>query len=205
MQLRAENISFRYNNKSPWILKNVDLTIETGERVALTGPSGYGKSTLSKILAGYIKPTEGQVLLDGKPLPERGYSPVQMIYQHPEQAVNPRWKMERTLKECWEPDEQLLRAMGIESEWLKRWPSELSGGELQRFCIARVLGPQTRFLVCDEITTMLDVITQAQIWELLLERASERDLGMAVVTHNMALAEKVCSRIVSLPDINGLR
>lgn len=205
MQLRAENISFRYNNKSPWILKNVDLMIETGERVALTGPSGYGKSTLSKILAGYIKPTEGQVLLDGKPLPERGYSPVQMIYQHPEQAVNPRWKMERTLKECWEPDEQLLRAMGIESEWLKRWPSELSGGELQRFCIARVLGPQTRFLVCDEITTMLDVITQAQIWELLLERASERDLGMAVVTHNMALAEKVCSRIVSLPDINGLR
>ena len=204
MQLRAENISFRYNNKSPWILKNVDLTIETGERVALTGPSGYGKSTLSKILAGYIKPTEGQVLLDGKPLPDRGYSPVQMIYQHPEQAVNPRWKMERTLKECWEPDEQLLRAMGIESEWLKRWPSELSGGELQRFCIARVLGPQTRFLVCDEITTMLDVITQAQIWELLLERASERDLGMAVVTHNMALAEKVCSRIVSLPDINRL-
>ena len=205
MQLRAENISFRYNNKSPWILKNVDLTIETGERVALTGPSGYGKSTLSKILAGYLEPTEGQVLLDGKPLPTRGYSPVQLIYQHPEQAVNPRWKMERTLKECWEPDEELLKEMGIESEWLKRWPSELSGGELQRFCIARVLGPQTRFLVCDEITTMLDVITQAQIWELLLERASERDLGMAVVTHNMALAEKVCSRIVSLPDINGLR
>ena len=205
MQLRAENISFRYNNKSPWILKNVDLTLDAGERVALTGPSGCGKSTLSKILAGYLEPTEGQVLLDGKPLPDRGYSPVQMIYQHPEQAVNPRWKMERTLKECWEPDEQLLRAMGIESEWLKRWPSELSGGELQRFCIARVLGPQTRFLVCDEITTMLDVITQAQIWELLLERAHERDLGMAVVTHNMALAEKVCSRIVSLPDINGLR
>ncbi len=205
MQLRAENISFRYNNKSPWILKNVDLTLDAGERVALTGPSGCGKSTLSKILAGYLEPTEGQVLLDGKPLPMRGYSPVQLIYQHPEQAVNPRWKMERTLKECWEPDEQLLRAMGIESEWLKRWSSELSGGELQRFCIARVLGPQTRFLVCDEITTMLDVITQAQIWELLLERASERDLGMAVVTHNMALAEKVCSRIVSLPDINGLR
>ena len=205
MQLRAENISFRYNNKSPWILKNVDLTIKTGERVALTGPSGYGKSTLSKILAGYLEPTEGQVLLDGKPLPTRGYSPVQLIYQHPEQAVNPRWKMERTLKECWEPDEQLLRAMGLESEWLKRWPSELSGGELQRFCIARVLGPQTRFLVCDEITTMLDVITQAQIWKLLLERAHERDLGMAGVTHNMALAEKVCSRIVSLPDIHGLR
>ena len=205
MQLRAENISFRYDRKSPWILKNVDLTLDAGERVALTGPSGCGKSTLSKILAGYLEPTEGQVLLDGKPLPTRGYSPVQLIYQHPEQAVNPRWKIERTLKECWEPDEELLKEMGIESEWLKRWPSELSGGELQRFCIARVLGPQTRFLVCDEITTMLDVITQAQIWELLLERASERDLGMAVVTHNMALAKKVCSRIVSLPDINGLR
>lgn len=205
MQLRAENISFRYDRKSPWILKNVDLTLDAGERVALTGPSGCGKSTLSKILAGYLEPTEGQVLLDGKPLPTRGYSPVQLIYQHPEQAVNPRWKMERTLKECWEPDEELLKEMGIESEWLKRWPSELSAVSCSVSVSPGCSVRQTRFLVCDEITTMLDVITQAQIWELLLERAHERDLGMAVVTHNMALAEKVCSRIVSLPDINGLR
>ncbi len=204
MQLRAENISFRYSRKSPWILRNVSFTLESGERAALTGPSGCGKSTLSMILAGYIEPTEGQVLLDGRPIAKKGYSPVQMVYQHPEQAVNPRWKMERTLKEAWEPDDELLRAMGIENEWLKRWPAELSGGELQRFCIARVLGPKTKFLVCDEITTMLDVITQAQIWHLIMERAQNQNLGLVVVTHNMALAEKVCTRNVSLPEINGV-
>ena len=206
MILEAKNLSFCYEEKGRQILNQFSLRADSSERVGIVAPSGFGKTTLCKLLAGYEEPESGEILLDGKQLQSyKGYCPVQMIWQHPEQAVNPRWKMERTLKECWEPDEQLLRAMGIESEWLKRWPSELSGGELQRFCIARVLGPQTRFLVCDEITTMLDVITQAQIWKLLLERAHERDLGMAVVTHNMALAEKVCSRIVSLPDINGLR
>lgn len=202
MQLKAEKVHFRYNNDSPWILRNIDFTINSGERIALVGPSGYGKSTLSKILAGYLKPTKGRVLLDNLPLPEKGYCPVQMIYQHPEQALNPRWRMTKSLNEGWTPDEELLKAMGIEKEWLKRWPAELSGGELQRFCIARVLGPETKFLICDEVSTMLDVITQAQIWELLLQVAQERRLGMIVITHNMSLAEKVCNKIVSLPDLS---
>ena len=202
MQLKADNISFRYNDKSPWVLRNVNFTVESADRIALVGPSGYGKSTLSKILSGYLKPTEGKVLLNGGLLPEKGYSPVQMVYQHPEQAVNPRWKMDKTLNECWKPDQNLLDSMGIEKEWLKRWPSELSGGELQRFCIARVLGPDTKFLICDEISTMLDVITQAQIWQLVLEISEERNIGLVVVTHNMALAEKVCNKIVRLPEIS---
>ncbi|MDR2131820.1 MAG: ABC transporter ATP-binding protein, partial [Clostridiales Family XIII bacterium] len=75
----------------------------------------------------------------------------------------------------------------------------------QRFCIARALGPRTKFLICDEISTMLDVITQAQIWELLLKKAKERGLGMVVITHNEALAARVCERVVSLPEINARR
>lgn len=202
MQLKAEKISFRYHDHSPWILKDVDFSVSSSDRIALVGPSGYGKSTLAKILAGYLAPTQGCVLLDGRPLPQKGYCPVQMIYQHPEQAVNPRWKMDRILKEAWCPDEALLGAMGIEEEWMNRWPSELSGGELQRFCIARVLGPQSKFLICDEITTMLDVITQAQIWELILKNAEKHELGLVVITHNTALAKKVCNTIINLPDIN---
>lgn len=202
LKLEAKNVSFRYGSHGDWILKEIDLTVQPGERVGLTGPSGCGKSTLAKILAGYERPSEGGVFLGGSPLPEKGYCPVQIIYQHPEQAVNPRWKMEKILCEGWIPDEELLEAMGIEKEWLKRWPSELSGGELQRFCIARVLGPQTRFLICDEISTMLDVITQAQIWQKVLGVAEKNQLGMLVVTHNMALAEEVCTRIVHLPEIN---
>lgn len=202
MLLEAKNVSFRYG-KGPWILRNVNFSVKGGERVALEGPSGYGKSTLSKILSGYLRPTEGEVFWDGRPLPQQGYCPVQMVFQHPEKSVNPRWKMDRILNESWEPDEGLLENMGIEKEWLKRWPSELSGGELQRFCIARVLGPQTKFLIADEISTMLDVITQAQIWQVLLEVVRDKNYGLVVVTHNSYLAKKVCTRIIRLPEING--
>lgn len=202
MQLKAEHISFRYSQTDKWILKDVNIEIKEGERVGIVGPSGYGKSTLSKILAGYEKPSEGKVLLDDQPLPQKGFCPVQMIYQHPELSVNPRWKMKKILCECWEPDRDLLDQVGIEEAWFTRWPIELSGGELQRFCIARVLSPQTKFLICDEITTMLDVITQAQIWQTLKQIAEERQMGMIVITHNMALAERVCTRIVDLRTMN---
>lgn len=202
MQLSIANINFRYTEKSPWILKDINLKVESGERVGIIGPSGYGKSTLSKIIAGYEKPTSGNVLIDGKPIDEKGFCPVQMIHQHPELSVNPRWKMDKILNECWQPDDKMLKRFGIEKEWLKRWPNELSGGELQRFCITRVLAPETKFLICDEITTMLDVISQAQIWNVLLSIAEEKDYGMIIVTHNMELAKRVCTRIVDLREIN---
>ncbi len=202
MQLSAENISFRYTETSPWILKDVSLKVDTGERVGIVGPSGYGKSTLAKILAGYQRAEVGQVLIDQKPVQTNGFCPVQLIYQHPELAVNPRWKMEKTLRECWDPDEEVLRCFGIEKDWLKRWPRELSGGELQRFCIVRLLSPKTKFLICDEITTMLDVISQAQIWNRLLMLSEERSYGMVIVTHNTELAKRVCTRIIDLREIN---
>ncbi len=198
MQLEAKNLCFRYSEKSPWILNDISLTVSSGERVGIVGPSGCGKSTLAKILSGYEEPDSGEVLYNGKPLPGKGYCPVQMIYQHPELSVNPRWKMEKILNEAWNPDEKLLEKMGIEKAWLTRWPSELSGGELQRFCIARALSPQTKILVCDEITTMLDVITQAQVWNVLIDIAEERKMGMVVITHNIELANRVCTRIVEV-------
>lgn len=204
MLLEVKNISYRYNKSSPWILDDVSFTIDSNERVALVGPSGYGKSTLSKIISGYIKPEKGEVLWDGKAISEKGYCPIQMIYQHPEKSVNPRWKMSKILNEAFNPDDNLLSEMGIEKSWLSRWPSELSGGELQRFCIARVLSPKTKFLVCDEISTMLDVITQAQIWNLLLRVSKKNEFGMLVVTHNMELAERVCNRVIELPKLNKL-
>lgn len=198
MQFSADHICFRYSDQTDEILKDVSLTIESGERVGIIGPSGCGKSTLAKIMAGYEIPLEGTISIDGQPISKKGFCPVQMIYQHPELAVNPRWKMRKILNECWEPDQALLEKMGIEKAWLDRWPTELSGGELQRFCIARVLAPETKLLICDEITTMLDVITQAQIWETLLAVAKERNMGMAIITHNRALAEKVCTRIMEM-------
>ncbi len=202
MLLEVKNVSYRYNKISPWILEDVSFTIDSKERVALVAPSGYGKSTLAKIISGYIKPERGEILWDGKPLPKNVYCPIQMIYQHPEESVNPRWKMAKILNEACEVDNNILQEMGIEKSWFNRWPNELSGGELQRFCIARVLGPETKFLVCDEISTMLDVITQAQIWNFLLKISQKNELGMLVVTHNIELANRVCDRIIELPKLN---
>lgn len=204
MQLEARNLSFSYSPKSDAVLYDVNFAVEQGERVGLVAPSGYGKTTLVKLLAGHMSPISGQVLLGGEPLPTKGALPVQLICQHPENAINPRWKMRRVLEEAGQLDEGIMAAMGIEWEWLTRYPRELSGGELQRFCVARALCAGTKFLIADEISTMLDVITQAQIWHYLLEQCERRDLGMVVVTHNPALAARTCTRMVDLREINRI-
>ena len=200
MELKAEQVSFRYDRHSPKVLDHVNFSVQSGERVGLIAPSGYGKSTLAMLLAGFYCPTEGKILLDGNPLPEKGFCPVQLIYQHPEKAINPRWRLRQVLEESGKLQDDVLEAFGIQKEWLDRFPRELSGGELQRFCVARALMSGADFLICDEISTMLDVITQAQIWNVVLEKAQEQNMGLVVVTHNMALAKRVCTRIVDLSE-----
>ena len=114
MALEAKNLWFRYDRTQPWILEDRSLSLERGERVALFAPSGYGKTTLSLLLAGYLRPTRGQVLLEGSPLPKTGLCPVQLIYQHPEKAINPRWRLKKVLEESGQLDEEVLDAFGIE-------------------------------------------------------------------------------------------
>ena len=198
MALEAKNISFRYSRKEPWVLQACDLSLARGERLALFAPSGYGKTTLARLLAGYLTPTEGQVLLDGAPLPKTGVCPVQLIFQHPEKAINPRWRLKRVLEEGGILREDILDAFGIERPWLDRFPRELSGGELQRFCVARALMSGADYLICDEISTMLDVITQAQIWNVILDEAARQNMGLIAVTHNRHLARRVAGRIYDL-------
>ena len=203
MRLEANHVSFRYDRRGPWVLRDVSLTVERGERVALFAPSGYGKTTLALLLAGYLQPTEGQILLDGRPLPRKGVCPVQLIYQHPEKAINPRWRLRQVLEESGQLREDMLDAFGIERAWLDRFPRELSGGELQRFCVARALMSGADFLICDEISTMLDVITQAQIWEVVLAEAARRDMGLIAVTHNSHLAARICTRGLDLRSLGA--
>jgi peptide/nickel transport system ATP-binding protein len=225
MLLETKNLGFRYGgeeagNRCPWIFRGVNLAfeIESGCKVALLGDSGSGKTTLGKLLARYENPSEGEVLLPGAVF-GRGCYPVQLILQHPETAVNPRFKMRDILNEGWpsgktrrvqppeaQPPERLrfrklCGRLGIERAWLDRYPLELSGGELQRFCIARALGPATRFIIADEITAMFDLITQAQIWEALLDEIRERGIGLIAITHDRDLARRVCTETILMEDI----
>ena len=199
MILETRNLSFRYENKGRQILEQFSLQADSNERVGIAAPSGFGKTTLCKLLAGYEQPETGEILLDGKPLQSyKGYCPVQMIWQHPEQAVNPRLRMKSVLEEGDQIDPKLMEKLGIEPDWLNRFPTELSGGELQRFCIARALGKRTRFLLADEISTMLDLITKSQIWHFLIEETQKRGIGMIVVSHDAELVERVCTRVVRM-------
>ena len=112
--------------------------------------------------------------------------------------VNPRVRMQAVLQEGDSISERVIEGLGIERDWCNRYPGELSGGELQRFCIARALGERTRFLIADEISTMLDPITQSQIWNFLLAEVKERKIGLLVVSHDEKLMEQVCDRIMRL-------
>lgn len=196
MELEARNVFFRYGKKEPPVLKGVHVKIKSGEVVGLMAPSGGGKTTLCKLLAGYEQPLKGKILLNGMPLKEqKGYCPVQMIWQHAILATDPRMRMKEILHEGGTVQDRILEGLGIRENWGSRFPSELSGGELQRFCIARALGPGTRFLLADEMTAMLDLISQCRIWRFLLKEAREREIGILAVSHNQELLEQICHRI----------
>lgn len=198
MTLEGKDLTFRYPRRgaSP-VLEGVNFSLRSGERLGLSASSGRGKTTLCKLLAGWEAPERGQVLLDGVPLARyRGFCPVQLLWQHPEEAVDPLLKLRDTLYEAGPVDRALLDGLGVREEWLERYPAELSGGELQRVCVARALGPDLRFLLCDEASAMLDLITQARLWRFLLDQAEKRNLGMLIVSHDRALLDRVCTRVL---------
>ena len=200
--LEAKELSYRYGEDSP-VLCNVSLRVADGERLALLGPSGRGKSTLALLLAGYLPLQKGTITLGGASLPKDCYNPVQLIYQHPEKAMDPRWKVGDTLREAWDVPEELLTAIGAEPDWLTRWPHELSGGQLQRLSILRALSPKTRVLIADEITASLDPITQAQIWSVILREIEKNRTMLIAITHNEALAQRICTRMIHIEELQG--
>ena len=192
---QVKDLTYHYPKASP-LFQDVEMTIAPGEVVGLYGPSGSGKSTMAQIMSGYKKPTKGKVMIGGKPIVETSLHPVQLIWQHPENVMNPRWRMRQMLGEVGELQMDLVAELGLKKEWLSRWPSELSSGELQRFSLVRALSVNIKYLIADEITTMLDAVTQAQIWHILLEIAKERQIGILAISHDLHLLQRVSNRII---------
>ena len=197
--LEARGISFAYHGAYT-LYSGLSLQVSPGERVALCAPSGFGKTTLCRILAGYLSPLKGEVLVDGKPLPMRGVCPVQLIGQHPETMVDPRQTMERMLAEAEDVSDGILSNLGIREQWRHRYAHELSGGELQRFCIARALACAPRYVVADECSVAFDAVTQARIWHFLMEWCERKGIGLVFVSHSPELVEKVATRKLDLVE-----
>lgn len=197
--LEARKLSFQFSPQVP-LIQAVSLSLNAGEWTGLSGDSGAGKSTLGKLLAGFIAPQAGEVTLDGAALPAKGLQPVQWLPQSPELAVNPRWRVGTILREAWTPSEAQCEAFGVQAKWLSRFPQSLSGGELQRVCVLRALAPGVRFLVADEISTMLDPITQVELWQALKQEAELRQLGVLVISHDSALLARLCTRRYHLSE-----
>lgn len=200
--LKVNNISYGYS-KNQQIFDEISLELKPGEVLGLYGPSGIGKTTFAKVVAGYLKADKGSIVVDGKMPLQKGRNPVQLIGQHPEKTINPRWQMKQVLKESGAFSVEFLQELGISQEWMQRYPSQLSGGELQRFCLARALLPETRYLIADEMTTMLDAITKAQIWETVLQLVEKQKLGMLVISHELSLLEKTCERILDFQELSS--
>lgn len=203
--LEARGLSFAFPCGRS-LFRGLDLTIRPGERVALEAPSGTGKTTLCRLLSGYLEPTAGSVRVDGAPLAPVSRlhgqaSPVQLLWQHPEQAFDPRMRMGESLTEALAGHgelESLRCAFGVRDEWLSRLPHELSGGELMRFAMVRALATRPSYLVADEATAMLDAVTQAELWHVLLD-LQERDCwGLVLVSHSPDLVRRVATRRIRL-------
>ncbi len=195
--LRGTGLRFRYRRAGPWVVDRVDVHVGPGEIVGVRGPSGCGKSTLGRLLAGFLVAEHGTVTVDGGPLMAGGVAQVQLVLQHPELAVNPRWRLGRILAEGRPVDPALLEELSISGGWLDRYPNELSGGELQRVVLARALAVRPRYVVADEISAMLDPVTQAQLWHVLLRRVEAGAIGVLAISHDDALLEAVRSRVAA--------
>jgi peptide/nickel transport system ATP-binding protein len=213
--LLVEGLSIEYGPRRQPIrvVHSVDLNVGRGECIALIGESGSGKTTIARCIAGLEVPAEGRITFDGRQLaaraqnrPREARRGIQYVFQNPYDSLNPRRTVDdqiarpaRTLLGLARPAaetkvKQLLERVRMPARLSDRFPGELSGGERQRVAIARALAAEPSLLICDEITSALDVSVQAAVLELLEELREELGLAMLFITHDLGVVSSVADR-----------
>ena len=210
--LIIENISKTFKvdkNKELQALKNINIKLKKGECIGIVGESGCGKSTLARIIVGIERKSSGKIIFDNKEI--EGISKtkdIQMIFQNPLSSFNSRMKI---VDYMWEPLRNYFKLskkdsipfikkslidVGLDENALEKYPHEFSGGQLQRITIARAIIIKPKLIVCDEITSALDVSVQKQILELLKKLQKDLDLSYLFIGHDLAVVQDISQKIV---------
>ncbi|MFF7143149.1 ATP-binding cassette domain-containing protein [Streptomyces sp. SID2888] len=210
LELRA--ITAGYDRNAP-VVRDASLTVEPGEAVGLLGPSGCGKSTLARVAALLHRPYSGALLLDGAPVrrwrhraPRAQRTAFGVVFQQPRLSADPRLSLTDLITEPLRatgrrdtPPEQvteLATAVGLTPDLLSRRPHEVSDGQLQRACLARALVLRPRWLICDEMTAMLDASTTAALVTVVEDYRRTTGAGLLAVGHDHTLLHRWCDRTV---------
>lgn len=197
--LEGRDLHFSFRLRTP-LIENASITLAPGEILGLSGVSGSGKSTVGRLLAGHLRPQRGAVRIDGAPPARTGFHPVQYLAQTPILAMNPRWRIGRILREAHPPTDAIRSELGVDPAWDRRYPHQLSGGELQRVSLLRTLGPALRYLIADETTSGLDAVAQAELWSVLMRIARTRSIGILAISHDDALLARIADRRMEVID-----
>ncbi|MER6106131.1 ATP-binding cassette domain-containing protein [Streptomyces sp. NPDC001832] len=217
--LELTRITAGYDPRDP-VVRDASLTIAPGESVGLLGPSGCGKSTLAKVAALLHRPDAGTVVLDGRPVrgwrhraPRAQRTAVGVVFQQPRLSADPRLRLRELMAqplratgrraEVTDRLAELAPAVGLTAELLNRRPHEVSDGQLQRACLARALVLRPRWLICDEMTAMLDASTTAALVAVVEAYRRESGAGLLAVGHDRVLLERWCDRTVGWQTISG--
>lgn len=210
LELRA--VTAGYDRRTP-VVRDATLTVAPGEAVGLLGPSGCGKSTLARVAALLHRPDSGTVLLDCEPVhrwrhraPREQRTAFGVVFQQPGLSADPRLRLTdmiaEPLRATGRRDEaadrvaELATTVGLTPDLLNRRPHEVSDGQLQRACLARALVLRPRWLICDEMTAMLDASTSAALVEAVEEYRDSTGAGLLAVGHDRTLLHRWCDRAV---------